>query len=91
MAAVGCGMATTRYAAIAIPSPANCAKCWSKHALDLAPQRSNERTPCLAKGHRAFVSHHIGDLESYETLGAYRACIDHFRRLFGFGARIVWP
>ena len=41
-----------------------------------------KNTFCLADGGRAFVSHHIGDLENYETLRAYREGIEHFGRLF---------
>ncbi len=39
-------------------------------------------TFCLAKGERAWVSHHIGDLENYETLRSFTAGIEHFKRLF---------
>ena len=41
-----------------------------------------KNTFCLAKGARAWVSHHIGDLENYETLRSFTAGIAHFRRLF---------
>ena len=41
-----------------------------------------KNTFCLAKGNRAFVSHHIGDLENYETLRSFREGIEHFCRLF---------
>jgi hydrogenase maturation protein HypF len=37
---------------------------------------------CLAKGRRAWVGHHIGDLENYETLRSFREGIEHFQRLF---------
>lgn len=37
---------------------------------------------CLAKGRRAWVGHHIGDLESFETLRSFREGIEHFQRLF---------
>lgn len=37
---------------------------------------------CLGKGRRAFVSHHIGDLENLETLTSFREGIEHFQRLF---------
>jgi hydrogenase maturation protein HypF len=36
----------------------------------------------VAKGTRAWVSHHIGDLENYETLRSFTEGIDHFKRLF---------
>ncbi len=46
-------------------------------------------TFCLAKGDRAFVSHHIGDLENAETLAAFTGGIDHYRRLFDIEPQIV--
>jgi hydrogenase maturation protein HypF len=39
-------------------------------------------TFCLAKGDRAWVGHHIGDLGNLETLTSFREGIDHFERLF---------
>jgi len=41
-----------------------------------------KNTFCMAKGERAWVSHHIGDLENYETLRSFTAGIEHFKRLF---------
>ncbi len=46
-------------------------------------------TFCLAKGTRAWVSHHIGDLESWETLVSFREGIAHFERLFAVTPEIV--
>jgi hydrogenase maturation protein HypF len=37
---------------------------------------------CLTKGELAFLSHHIGDMENYETLTAFEQGIEHFERLF---------
>jgi hydrogenase maturation protein HypF len=39
-------------------------------------------TFCLARGQHAFLSHHIGDLENFETLRSYTTGIEHFRELF---------
>jgi hydrogenase maturation protein HypF len=39
-------------------------------------------TFCVAKGRRAWVSHHIGDLANFETLRSFTAGIEHFQRLF---------
>jgi hydrogenase maturation protein HypF len=39
-------------------------------------------TFCLARGRHAFLSHHIGDLENYETLRSFTEGVQHFRRLF---------
>lgn len=35
------------------------------------------------------MSHHIGDLENYETLQAFVAGIEHFRKLFDIDPEIV--
>lgn len=39
-------------------------------------------TFCLARGERAWVSHHIGDLKSFETLRSFQEGISHMQRLF---------
>lgn len=41
-----------------------------------------KHTFTLAHGRRAFVSHHIGDLENYETLRSFTEGVAHYRRLF---------
>ncbi len=41
-----------------------------------------KNTFCLGKEKRAFLSHHIGDLENLETLTSFREGIAHFQRLF---------
>jgi hydrogenase maturation protein HypF len=46
-------------------------------------------TFCLAKGGRAWVSHHVGDLRTFEVLQAFRAGIEHFERLFGVAPAVV--
>jgi hydrogenase maturation protein HypF len=46
-------------------------------------------TFCLAKADRAFVSHHIGDLENAETLRSFSEGIAHFRRLFDIQPEVV--
>ena len=46
-------------------------------------------TFCVAKGTRAWVSHHVGDLKSYEVLQAYEAGIEHFERLFAVAPEVV--
>ncbi len=46
-------------------------------------------TFCIAKGRRAWVSHHIGDLKNYETLSSYRAGIANFERLFAVEPELV--
>jgi len=48
--------------------------------LATGPELKN--TFCLTKDRYAFVSHHIGDLENYETLRAFDDGIEHFESLF---------
>ncbi len=60
------------------PSPA---------VLAVGPQTKN--TFCLAEGHRAFVSQHIGDLDSIETLDHFEATIELYRSLFHIEPKLV--
>jgi hydrogenase maturation protein HypF len=48
-----------------------------------------KNTFCLARGTRAWVSHHIGDLENYETLRSFTEGIDHFGALFAVQPEVV--
>ncbi len=48
-----------------------------------------KNTFCLAKGDRAWVGHHIGDLKNYETLNSFATGISHFRRLFAVDAEVI--
>jgi hydrogenase maturation protein HypF len=48
-----------------------------------------KHTFCLAKGDHAFLSHHIGDLENYETYRSFTEGVEHFRRLFDVDPRVV--
>ncbi|HWX87616.1 MAG TPA: Sua5/YciO/YrdC/YwlC family protein, partial [Solirubrobacteraceae bacterium] len=46
-------------------------------------------TFCLARGERAWVSHHIGDLKNYETLRSFGEGVEHFQRLFAVAPEVV--
>jgi hydrogenase maturation protein HypF len=46
-------------------------------------------TFCLAKGGRAWVSHHIGDLANAETLASFSEGVAHFERLFDVAPAVV--
>ena len=46
-------------------------------------------TFCLARGDRAWVSHHIGDLKNWETLSSFRDGVEHFERLFAVSPELV--
>ena len=57
-----------------------------KLAWDMPPTLAGgaelKNTFCLTNGRYAFLSHHIGDLENYETLQSFEQGIDHLQRLF---------
>jgi hydrogenase maturation protein HypF len=44
---------------------------------------------CVAKENHVFLSHHIGDLENYETLRSFREGIEHYCRLFDVRPDVV--
>ncbi|MBN1666726.1 MAG: carbamoyltransferase HypF [Anaerolineales bacterium] len=48
--------------------------------LAAGPELKN--TFCLTKDRYAFLSHHIGDMENYETLLSFEDGVAHFERLF---------
>jgi hydrogenase maturation protein HypF len=41
-----------------------------------------KNTFCITNGNYAFLSHHIGDMENYETLKSFEQGVEHFERLF---------
>jgi hydrogenase maturation protein HypF len=48
--------------------------------LAVGPELKN--TFCITNKNYAFLSHHIGDMENYETLGSFEQGIEHFEKLF---------
>ena len=48
----------------------------------LATGSELKNTFCLTNGNYAFLSHHIGDMENYETLKSFEQGVEHFERLF---------
>ncbi|MFG1697657.1 carbamoyltransferase HypF [Nonomuraea sp. NPDC049309] len=70
-------------------APAPIAVPWRfpRHVLACGAQLKN--TFCVAKGDQAFLSQHIGDLESYETLRAFTEGVERFCRLFGVRPAVV--
>jgi hydrogenase maturation protein HypF len=48
-----------------------------------------KNTFCVARGTRAWVGHHIGDLENYETLESFMQGVEHFERLFAVTPEVV--
>ncbi|QFG27211.1 carbamoyltransferase HypF [Actinomadura sp. WMMB 499] len=70
-----------------VPSPLRTP--WEFPRPVLACGAELKNTFCVARAHHAFLSHHIGDLENYETLRSYQEGIDHFCRLFGVRPEVV--
>ena len=48
-----------------------------------------KNTFCVARGTRAWVGHHIGDLENYETLLSFIEGVEHLERLFAVTPEVV--
>lgn len=48
-----------------------------------------KHTFALAKGDLAFPSHHIGDLENWETLRSFMEGVEHFTRIFDVRPEVV--
>ncbi len=55
----------------------------------LACGAEQKSTFCVAKGSRAWVSHHIGDLEHFSNFEAFRDGVEHFERLFAVRPEVV--
>jgi hydrogenase maturation protein HypF len=48
----------------------------------LAAGSELKNTFCITNGNYAFLSHHIGDMENYETLQSFEQGVHHFEKLF---------
>jgi hydrogenase maturation protein HypF len=66
---------------LALPIPA------TRHVLACGAELKS--TFCLARGRRAWVSHHIGDLKTAETLASFQEGVRHFERLFAVTPEVV--
>ncbi|MDB5077882.1 MAG: (NiFe) hydrogenase maturation protein HypF [Chloroflexi bacterium] len=69
------------------PAPLAVADSFSRHILACGGELKN--TFCLAREGHAFISHHIGDLENYETLRSFREGVAHYSKLFDVQPRLV--
>jgi hydrogenase maturation protein HypF len=55
----------------------------------LACGAEQKNTFCVARGWRAWVGHHIGDLEHFATHNAFREGVSHFETMFAVTPEIV--
>ncbi len=69
------------------PAPLALSRRFARHILACGGELKN--TFCLGREQHAFLSHHIGDLENYETLRSFREGITHYCRLFGVHPELV--
>jgi hydrogenase maturation protein HypF len=69
------------------PAPLAVAEGFGRHVLACGGELKN--TFCIAKERHVFLSHHIGDLENYETLTSFREGVGHFCRLFDVQPELV--
>ena len=69
------------------PAPIKTAFDFSHSILACGAELKN--TFCLARGHHAFISHHIGDLENFETLKSFTQGIQHYKRLFDIQPEVI--
>lgn len=68
------------------PLPVRLAK---SGACVLAAGAELKSTFCLTQQNHAFLSQHIGDMESYETLAAFERSVDHFKSIFRVEPRVI--
>ncbi|HEY6331644.1 MAG TPA: carbamoyltransferase HypF, partial [Blastocatellia bacterium] len=69
------------------PAPIRTAFRFGQDILACGAELKN--TFCLAHDNYAIISHHIGDLENFETLRSFTDGIEHFKRLFNLDPSVV--
>ena len=70
-----------------VPEPVKVRPRFSRAVLACGAELKS--TFCLGKDDRAYLSHHIGDLENYETFRSFTEGIAHFERLFDVSPQVV--
>jgi len=58
-----------------------------RHLLGVGAEQKNAF--CVAKGDRAWPSHHIGDVKNFETLSSLRDGVAHFEALFEVRPEVI--
>jgi len=70
-----------------VPQPIRLGRPFRRKVLACGAHLKN--TFCLTRGNYAFLSHHIGDLENFETLRSFEEGIEHFKGLFQIEPELV--
>lgn len=69
------------------PGPILLEQQFLKPTLGAGPEMKH--TFCLGVGRRAILSHHIGDVESWESMSAFLEAVEHFQRVFELRPEVV--
>ena len=69
------------------PAPLTVTPSFRRPVLGAGPELKH--TFCLGVGDSAIVSHHIGDLENWETMSAFVEGIEHFTRVYDVEPEVV--
>lgn len=48
-----------------------------------------KHTFCIGAGARAIVSHHLGDMENYETMSSFLEGVEHYQQVFEVRPRVI--
>ncbi len=70
-----------------VPGPIKILRAFVRPVLALGGHFKN--TFCFGKGDKAFISHHIGDLENYASLTSFKEGIEHFQNLLAIKPEVV--
>ncbi|MEA2510217.1 MAG: hydrogenase maturation protein HypF [Actinomycetota bacterium] len=69
------------------PAPLTMTQSFLRPVLGAGPELKH--TFCLGIGERAILSHHIGDLENFETMEAFTDAVEHLTRIFSVEPEVV--
>ncbi|MFN3466474.1 MAG: hypothetical protein ACK4WF_02075 [Candidatus Brocadiales bacterium] len=70
-----------------VPYPLRLTSPFTKDVLACGAMLKN--TFCIGKGHHAFLSPHIGDLENLEAIGAFQQGIERFKKMLYLEPEVV--
>lgn len=69
------------------PEPIPISPAFREPILAAGPELKH--TFCIGSGGRAIISHHLGDLENWETMSSFLEGVEHYQRVFEVRPKIV--
>jgi hydrogenase maturation protein HypF len=69
------------------PEPISVAPAFAEPILAAGPELKH--TFCIGSGDRAIISHHLGDMENWETMSSFLEGVEHYQRVFEVRPKIV--